>query len=251
VGVPGLDGPLPPPPPPQLTIRTTTPNTSRTSGAFLLRLSGIANMKTPASTPKPRMSVVEARMAASCGAVVLTTIGTETEAVPATVTITAGQLDSVIAAGSVQAMETIPLKPPAPGVTVAWTDPDCPGDEIVTLVGLTESVKLPVTVRATVVVAVRPPDVPVMVTVAGPAVAELLAVSVKTLVVVVLDGLKDAVTPLGRPDAASVTLPVKPFAGFTVIVLVPLLPSVTLKVLGASESVKSGGGATVRAIMVV
>ena len=44
-----------------------------------------------------------------------------------------------------------------------------------------------------------------------PVVARLLAVSVKELVVVVEAGLKAAVTPLGKPDADRVTLPVKPF----------------------------------------
>jgi hypothetical protein len=65
-----------------------------------------------------------------------------------------------------------------------------------------------------------------MVTVVGPpTVAVGLAVNVKTLDVVVLVGLNDAVTPLGRVEVtAKLTLPVKPFNGFTVIVLVPLLP---------------------------
>jgi hypothetical protein len=55
------------------------------------------------------------------------------------------------------------------------------------------------------------PDVPVMVTVVGPpAAAEPLAVRVKVLVLVVLVGLKDAVTPLGSPEAAKATLPLKP-----------------------------------------
>jgi len=49
-----------------------------------------------------------------------------------------------------------------------------------------------------------------MVTVAGPVVADALAVSVKVLVVVVLAGLNPAVTPFGKPEAARLTLPVKP-----------------------------------------
>ena len=83
-------------------------------------------------------------------------------------------------------------------------------------------VSLPaVTVRAIVVVLVKVPDVPVIVTVPCPVVAVLLAVSVNVLVVVAGFGLKDAVTPLGRPDADKLTLPLKPFRGATVIVLVP------------------------------
>ena len=54
------------------------------------------------------------------------------------------------------------------------------------------------------------PDVPLIVTVTVPVVAVVLAVSVNVLVVAVLVGLKDAVTPLGRPDADKLTLPVKP-----------------------------------------
>lgn len=84
-----------------------------------------------------------------------------------------------------------------------------------------------------------------------PAVAARLAVSVSMLVPVAGFVPNPAVTPLGRPDAASVTLPVKPLAGVTVIVLVPLAPCATLKVVGLAESVKSGGGVTVRLIVVV
>jgi hypothetical protein len=57
-----------------------------------------------------------------------------------------------------------------------------------------------------VVVAVKEPEVPVMTTsLAGPVGAELLAVNVITLVPVVTFGLMDAVTPLGRLEAARVT----------------------------------------------
>lgn len=248
-----MEGPVPLLPP-QLTIRTTIPSNSRASGA-LLRHPGIANTKTPANTPKPNMPVVTARMAPAWGAVVVIVTIAVTGFELVISATTAGQVDSVIDAGRVQAMFTCPVKPPV-GVTVTLVVPDCPGAEIVTVVGLTESVKLPVgdvTVRATVVVAVRLPDVPVMVTVVGPpTVAELLAVSVKVLVVVVLDGLNAAVTPLGRPDASSVTLPVKPPEGVTVIVLVPMLPCTMLKLMGTAESVKLGPvPVTVTALMPV
>jgi hypothetical protein len=53
---------------------------------------------------------------------------------------------------------------------------------------------------------------------------------------VILDGLN--VTPLGRPDAVSAMLPVKPFWGVTVMVLVPLPPAVTVELL--AERLKSG-----------
>ena len=64
-----------------------------------------------------------------------------------------------------------------------------------------------------------------MVTVAVPVAAVELALSVKTLVEVVGFVPKLVVTPDGKkPEADNVTLPVKPFAGVTVIVLLPLLP---------------------------
>jgi hypothetical protein len=60
-----------------------------------------------------------------------------------------------------------------------------------------------------------------MVTVLVPLVAVLLAVNVKVLVPVAGFGLNDAVTPLPRPLADKVTLPVKPLDGVIVIVVVP------------------------------
>ncbi len=80
------------------------------------------------------------------------------------------------------------------------------------------------------------PEVPVMVTVAGPVVAVLLAVSVSVLVLVVLAGLKLAVTPAGKPEADRLTLPVNPLVGVTVMVLVPLPPCVTVTLAGEAES---------------
>jgi hypothetical protein len=90
-------------------------------------------------------------------------------------------------------------------------------------------------VREIVVVLVKLPDVPVMVTEAVPVVAVLLAVNVKVLLLAVLLGLKEAVTPLGTPDADKLTLPLKPFCGVTVMVLVPALPRVIVKLLGDAE----------------
>ena len=97
------------------------------------------------------------------------------------------------------------------------------------------------TVREMVVDAVRLPDVPLMVTVAMPVVAELLAVSVMTLVPVVGLVANAAVTPLGRPVAASVTLPLNPFAPVTVMVSALLLPWTTVKEGAEGARVKLGG----------
>jgi hypothetical protein len=96
-------------------------------------------------------------------------------------------------------------------------------------------------VREIEVVFVKLPDTPVMVTVTVPVIAVLLAVSVKVLLLAVLPfavllGLNDAVTPLGRPDADKLTLPLKPFCGVTVMVLAPLPPWVIVRLLGDAES---------------
>ena len=82
---------------------------------------------------------------------------------------------------------------------------------------------------------VRLPDVPVMVTVARPRVAVLDAVRVSVLLVVALAGLKDAVTPAGRPDAERATVPLKLLSGVTVTVLVPLAPCTTLADVADNE----------------
>ena len=79
------------------------------------------------------------------------------------------------------------------------------------------------------------PDVPVTVTVAVPIAAVLLAVSVNVLALAEPVGLNDAVTPLGRPDAVKLTLPLKPFCGLTEMVLAPLAPWAIVKLLGDAE----------------
>ena len=108
--------------------------------------------------------------------------------------------------------------------------------------GDAESVKLGavVTVSVTEVVAVRLPDVPVTVIVVVPGVAALLAVSVKLLDVLALVGLKEAVTPLGKPDAVQLTLPLKPFWGVMLIVLAPEAPCTIVRLLGELDKVKLG-----------
>ena len=67
----------------------------------------------------------------------------------------------------------------------------------------------------------RLPDAPCTVIVKVPVLAPLLAVRVRTLVLVVEVGANVAVTPDPIPVAVRATLPVKPLAGCTVIVLVP------------------------------
>ena len=110
--------------------------------------------------------------------------------------------------------------------------------------GEADSVKLATgmafTVRESVVLLVKLPDTPVIITVAVPVAAVLLAVSVSVLVLVALAGLNEALTPLGRPEADKLTLPLNPFCGITVTLLVPLAPCVTVTPLGEAEIWKLG-----------
>jgi hypothetical protein len=76
-----------------------------------------------------------------------------------------------------------------------------------------------------------------MVTVAEPVVAVALAVNVSVLLVVAGLGVNAAVTPLGNPDAAIVTLPSKPLTSVIEIVLLPEAPCTMLNELGEVERV--------------
>ena len=120
--------------------------------------------------------------------------------------------------------ETLPTRPPPP-VTVMVSVALLPR-VTVTLedAGARPMLGGALTVSAMVVEAVKVAEVPVIVTVAAPGVAVLPAVRVRTLVPVVGLGPKLAVTPVGRPVAASVTLPVNPPAGVTVMVSVAVPP---------------------------
>ena len=80
--------------------------------------------------------------------------------------------------------------------------------------------------------------------------ALFLADRVNVLLPVVLAGLKDAVTPRGRPEADRLTLPVKLFCGVTVIVDVTLPPRARLNEFGEAESAKFGRGVTVTEMVV-
>jgi hypothetical protein len=129
---------------------------------------------------------------------------------------------------SVTAMELVPLLP--------WITDRLDGEGA----SVNPAACLTLTVSAMVVVAVVLPEVPVTVTVAGPVVAVELAVSVSTLELAEEAGLNEAVTPLGRPDAVNVTLPVNPSTSPTVMVSVALLPCVTGRLDAEDVSVKPG-----------
>lgn len=107
--------------------------------------------------------------------------------------------------------------------------------------------KLPVgaarIVKAMVADAVSVPEVPVMVMVEAPATAVLVAVNVTTLLPVAGLVAKAAVTPVGNPEAANVTLPLNGLTSVTEIVSVPIAPWAIESVAAeaVSEKLPCGG----------
>lgn len=131
---------------------------------------------------------------------------------------------------------TLPVKPLTPVIVMALVPPaPCatvilPGeDDMLKLCGATVTAT---TVSATGTEAVWLPNDAVRVTVAGPAVAVLLALNCKTLDDVAGLVLNVAVTPLGRPEADNVALPVNPV---TLTVSVVPAPWVTERLVEETE----------------
>jgi len=147
---------------------------------------------------------------------------------------------------------TVPVKG-LTSVTVIVSVPLAPGATVSVLVeGFSVKPPVPVTVSVKLVVtAASVPEVPVTVIVGFPAAVVLPTVRVRTLEVVEDVGLNAAVTPVGIPDAAKVTLPVKGLISVTVIVLVPLAPGATVSVLVEGFSVKPPVGEVTVSVMVV
>jgi hypothetical protein len=96
------------------------------------------------------------------------------------------------------------------------------------------------TVNWTAVLAVKAPEVPVIVTVDIPVAAALLALNVRRLDAAAGFVANEAVTPLGRPEAARLTFPAKPPKSATVMVSVPLLPGDTVSAEAVGDRVKLG-----------
>jgi hypothetical protein len=141
---------------------------------------------------------------------------------------------------------TVELKPPLAAVVMVTVPEERLA--IVIEVGEAETVKPAVTplvtVSETVVLCVRPPPVPVIVMVYVP--AEVVEATLKVAVelpdpgAAIEDGLKLTVTPLGAPDAVSVTTESNPFDTVLVIVDAPLLPAATESEVGEAERLKDG-----------
>lgn len=128
--------------------------------------------------------------------------------------------DGVTPAGSPETLSKIGLLKPFCGVRVKVQIPELPA-AMLRAVGESDKVKEGglVMLSAIEVLALSVPDVPVMVAVALPAAAALLAAKVTALDAVAVAGLKVAVTPEGRPEAASLTDPLNPFCALIAIVL--------------------------------
>lgn len=151
--------------------------------------------------------------------------------------------------GSPNAENVTPLLKPFCEVTVTIPAADAPRGNP-RLAGRRDSVKFgSVMVSTMVVVLVSGPETPVTVTVAIVAVA-VPALKVRVLLPVVLDGLKVAVTPLGKPDTPKATVPLKPFLPITLMVLL-LLPARGTVTLPAEEVRLKLGITTVNAMVVV
>jgi hypothetical protein len=109
------------------------------------------------------------------------------------------------------------------------------------LAGCSDRVKFgAVMVSPMVVALVIAPEAPLTIAVYVPGVTVLLALKVREVLAVVLDGLKAAVTPVGNPDTAKLTLPLNPFEPATLMVLLPLPVRAKVRLLGDDERVKLG-----------
>jgi hypothetical protein len=176
-------------------------------------------------------------------------------AVPLMVTLTGFRLHEGMSLAFVndvvtlQLRFTVPANPFVPSMLIVPVFPVvAPGVTDMEVVPPLPTVKLGsgVMLRETLVVAPSVPEVPVTVTVTGVEVtsAEVRTASVRISVPDTDPAAKDGVTPLGKPVAASVTLPEKPPTSATVIVLVPLPPCATDMVAGEADNVKLGDGLT-------
>ena len=139
---------------------------------------------------------------------------------------------------------TFPAKPLF-GVMVMVVVPLLPRP-ILRLAGVADKLKLgvPLTAKESVVELLRLPLTPSMVIVKVPTAALLLTVKVNKLVLPVLEGLNDAVTPPGRPEADKLTVPLNPLSGVTVMELPTWAPCETPNPEGAAERVNVAAGFT-------
>jgi hypothetical protein len=156
---------------------------------------------------------------------------------------------AVMPAGSPLAMIVgVPVKP-FWAVTAMAVAADAPAATL-TLAGVAAMVKAGagLTVRLTGIDADIAPEVAVTVTFCVTAAALAAAVKVTVLVVDIVAGLNEAVTPAGSAAAARVTVPLKPFFLTSVIVLVAVDPDTTLVAGFVTVNEKVAAGDTVNEI---
>jgi len=157
--------------------------------------------------------------------------------------------DPITPAGKPESVTVTALVKPLRGVNVRVLVPVVPR-AMLSEVGDADSVNVggALMVSAMVVLLLSAPDVPVMVTV-GPA-APALADAVKVTVLWPAETApKVAVTPAGNPEAASATVPLKPFRALIAMLLVPLVPGLNATLAGVAERVKLAGELIVRAMV--
>jgi hypothetical protein len=126
------------------------------------------------------------------------------------------------------------------GVTVTVPDAVAPRGSP-RLAGSSDRVKFGAVIVSPMVVAlVSAPEAPFTIAVYVSGVTVPLALKVRDVLAVVLDGLKTGVKPVGKPDTAKLTLPLKPFKPATLMVLLPLLVRAMVRLLGDDERLKLG-----------
>jgi len=207
----------------------------------MLKLAGLADRVKLGVPPVPIVRViVAARVIVPLVAVMVTLLVLEavpfctkkaTDAVPPGQFTDDGLKFACAPEGRLPALsETLPVSPPTQ-VMVRVLVPWVPG-ATVRAAGEAETEKLgsAVTFKVKVVDSVVDPLVPVTVTVAAPTVAVFDAVKVRVLPEepVTLAGLKLPVTPAGSPLTVKFTAPLKPPSAFTVTLLVPVVPCITV-----------------------
>src|SRR6185312_6257489 len=96
------------------------------------------------------------------------------------------------------------------------------------------------TVMLRLLVTVRLPEVPVMVRLAGPPTALLLADRVSTLLVAVGFALQEAVTPAGSPLTDRFTFPLNPYSGVTTTLVDAVAPWFSPRLAGDGVIVNVG-----------
>jgi hypothetical protein len=140
---------------------------------------------------------------------------------------------------------TLPANPPMDSMRMGTVAVDPGRMAIVVGGGTSEIPGGGVTVIARLALAVTPLPVPVRVTVKRPGMAVLAAVNV-TGIPFAEAAPMTAVTPAGRVLRVTVTVPLKPFCGVTLMVVaLPVAPCVSVRAAGEAAIVKLGGGTNV------